>query len=158
MVIFSQNCTIEEATRLGDISRIVARFEKIERDSMAPAALSLDPNSVDYEFDVHKQIARDRFIVTFETYNSAQPLPKVGTTYTWHPWWLPWALDAVVDENANWQLCEYPEDEAHTHCLLTWETIAAYVDHRVGYVSKHGWITLDAYNEYIRDDVLRLRS
>jgi hypothetical protein len=55
----------------------------------------------------------------------------------------------------RWHRRTYNKPGDHTHCLPTWKTIdrgtTAYQ------VDDAGWITVDAYEKYIRDDILRLR-
>lgn len=66
-------------------------------------------------------------------------------------------MDTVRDVTAECELQNYPDNDNHDHCLLTWETIAAYTDHKEGYRSSDGWITVAAYREFIEKDALRLR-
>ncbi|HEX6122138.1 MAG TPA: hypothetical protein VFY89_03205, partial [Ktedonobacterales bacterium] len=95
----------------------------------------------------------------FETYDHAGPLPEPGRPYIFGAWWTSDALDAVLDRQAVWMRERYPDDGTHEHCLLTWETIAAYDPYqREGYRSEHGWITVAAYETYIEQDLLRLRG
>ena len=67
-------------------------------------------------------------------------------------------MDAVRDMSATWARLSYPNDGEHDHCLLSWETIAAYADHKEGYHSSHGWVAVESFHEYIETDRLRIRS
>jgi hypothetical protein len=52
---------------------------------------------------------------------------------------------------------KYPENEHHSTCLFTWESIAANSNNFEGYRSKYGWITVDAHKKFICEDIYRLR-
>jgi hypothetical protein len=68
-------------------------------------------------------------------------------------------MEAALNRNVLWEHREYPDDGNHDHCLFTWETIAAYAETRSGYWSReYGWITKSAYDDFIRDDIYRLRE
>lgn len=63
------------------------------------------------------------------------------------------------DHNTDWTLQPYPYTDpgTHHHCLLTWETIALDSDNPIAYHSHYGWLTVAAYEEYIVQDIRRLR-
>lgn len=68
-------------------------------------------------------------------------------------------MKAALDTGAIWQHRKYPDDGNHDHCLFSWETIAAYGETNTGYwCREHGWITEKAYEDFIRDDIYRLRG
>jgi hypothetical protein len=93
-----------------------------------------------------------------ETYRPQSTLPRVGDVRQFVSLWNHWAMDAVQDVSAGWARQKYPYPGEHDHCLLTWETIAECAEHKEGYVSAHGWITVEAYEEYIERDRCRIRS
>jgi hypothetical protein len=64
-------------------------------------------------------------------------------------------MDAILDTAAKWTLKTFDRDD-HDHCALTWETIMG--SNRAYFNPRHGWITQEAYNHYIRDDALRVRG
>lgn len=123
---------------------------------IAPASLWQLDSDVSV-FPLHQLVGREGLRLVFETYGRTVQAPPVGITYEFCSWWLPNAMDAVRDSSAKWERQTYPDD-GHAHCLLTYETIAAYADHKEGYRSSHGWITVDAYREFIEQDPLRVRS
>ena len=43
-------------------------------------------------------------------------------------------------------------------CLLTYKSISAYDVNNEGYQSSYGWITVEAYQEFIANDRLRVRT
>jgi hypothetical protein len=149
---------ILEVSQNRDVTRIVARFDKAVSDPVAPSGLYINPKSGSERFQLHKLISQDELVFTFETYHSAHPLPMMGDMYSYRGWWLPKAIEAVLDEEAQWQREQYPNNGNHDHCLLTWETIASYSQTSEGYHSEHGWITVDAYNKFIRDDIYHLKK
>jgi hypothetical protein len=108
---------------------------------------------------LHRLLEQSNSTLVFETYEHAGPLPELGRRYIYGSWWTPDALDAVLDQQAVWVRERYPDDGTHAHCLLTWETIAAYGEYqREGYHSEHGWVTVAAYATYLEQDLLRLRG
>ncbi len=108
---------------------------------------------------LHKLLEQSDSTLMFETYDYAGPLPELGRQYIFGSWWTPDALDAVLDRQAVWVRERYPDNGNHDHCLLTWETIAAYGEYQhEGYHSEHGWVTVDAHEIYIEKDLLRLRG
>lgn len=125
---------------------------------IAPADLRLsDPYRSAFLF--HQLVGRKGAQLVFETYKPEYPLPRVGETYEFCSWWIPCAMDAVRDISAAWQRLPYPNDGDHDHCLLSYETLAAYGEYKKeGYTSEHGWITVEAYQEFIEQDRLRIRS
>ena len=157
MTYVEPKAEILEATQNSGVARIVARFDRMDSGPVAPAGLYVDPKSGNERFQLHKLISQDQMIFTFETYDSSHTLPKPGEVYSYRGWWLPEAMEAVLDIKAQWTREKYPDNGNHEHCLLTWETIAAYAENNEGYHSRHGWITVNAYNRFIRDDIYRLR-
>lgn len=149
---------IVEATQEGEVARIVIRFDRLDAAPVAPAGLYVDLRSGDARFELHKLVHRNGLVLAFETYDSTHPLPRVGEVYSYRGWWLPEAMEAALDATASWRLEKYPDNGGHDHCLFTWETIAAHTGHREAYHSRHGWISVEAYNKIIRDDVYRIRE
>ena len=129
-------------------------------DPIAPGALYETENTSLEVFPLHKLIAQDRRreydILTFETYETPHALLVPGTQYELRTWWPQHAMDALLDPNVIWESAryegEYNEDEM---CLFTWENMA---DKRDGYYSSYGWITAEAFDVYIKQDLLRMRS
>jgi hypothetical protein len=109
-------------------------------------------------FDFHQLIGRKGAKLVFETYKPQRLAPCVGATYAFCSWWIPNAMDAVRDMSAKWNRLPFPDDGQHDHCLLTNETISAYAERKEGYRSVHGWITVEAYREFIERDRLRIRN
>ena len=124
---------------------------------IAPADLRRS-NPHELVFPFHQLVDRQGSRVVFETYGPELPLPAMGSVHTFCSWWVPEAIDAVRDTSVQWELLTYPDDGDHDHCLLTWKTISADTGDRVGYHSAHGWVTGDAYREFIEQDALRVRS
>lgn len=143
-----------------DGHRIVCRFSASHGEPVAPGALYTDPRSGQERFAVHRAVGRNGNLVTFETFGPAAAAPPdPGESYFHRCWWVWGAMDAALDTSAVWVHREYPDDGDHAHCLFTWVTIASYAAEKSGYFSdEHGWITEQAFRDYIRDDVYRLRA
>jgi hypothetical protein len=105
--------------------------------------------------DLHCLMRMDGDEATFESYDLTGELPQPGGPYRIFSWWDPNQFRAATDRTVRWHRRTYNKPGDHTHCLLTWEAI----DHgTTAYqVDDAGWITVDAYEKYIRDDMLRLR-
>ena len=150
---------IIDVAEKGNTSRLIIEFDKMDIGPVAPAGLYNDPSSGKEQFQLHRVAENKGLIYTFETFNRPQPLPKAGQVYFYRGWWLQEAMDAVLDTNANWEWKNYPDNGDHAHCLFTWENIAFYADCNEGYFSeKYGWITVEAYNKFIRGDIYNLRD
>jgi hypothetical protein len=146
----------------GGVTRVVLTVLKMEYlpgPPLAPGGLWDPDDESRAVLQLHKLVEQSNSTLVFETYDHAGPLPEPGRHYIFGSWWTSDALDAVLDRQAVWVRERYPDDGAHEHCLLTWETIAAYGPYqREGYRSEHGWITMAAYETYIEKDLLRLRG
>ena len=150
---------IVEATRHDDVSVVAARFDLAPMAPIAPGALYAEPKSGNEQFQLHKLIRVDGRTLTFQTLNSAHSLPKVGERYFFRSWWVKPAMEAALDTDAIWMRQVYPDDGTHQHCLFSWEAIEANSANAEGYWSqKHGWITVRAYENFIRDDIYRIRA
>lgn len=125
---------------------------------LAPASLHAvhAPHELVVEF--HAVLAHTQHDITFETYRVPPTLPALGQSYILRTWWTDEQLAVVTDTARHWVRAAYPNTGDHDHCVLTWERIAADTDQWEGYQSEGEWITIDAYNTYIRDDLLRLRQ
>jgi hypothetical protein len=123
---------------------------------IAPASL----RSRDYDvtlFDFHQLIRRDGIQLTFETYGASTPPPPVDTKHPFCSWWTSRAMAAVGDLAAKWDLRPYPGD-GHDHCLLTWTKFSAIGEEADGYFNdEYGWITKEAFRDFIAEDRLRIR-
>lgn len=67
-------------------------------------------------------------------------------------------LDAVRDRSRVWSHEHYPDNGDHDHCLVTWTRIEAQGSHPDGYRSGCDWLTVNAYQTYIVQDLLRIRQ
>jgi hypothetical protein len=122
-------------------------------DPVAPASVWTDDNQLVVE--LHKLLHLDEDVAIFESYALTSRTPAIGGPYRMFSWWSPDQFRAATDPLVEWRKGVYDRGD-HTHCLLTWATIydgeAAYQEG-----SNMEWITVDAFEKYIRDDVLRLR-
>ncbi len=126
----------------------------------APCLLMTDETG-DVVCELHRLVEVNGDIVVCDRFTELDPrVPEVGGCYHYQGWWVPGAMDAVLDESALWHRRVYPDNGDHDHCLLTYDTLAAYGDYaHEGYFHEaHGWVTVEAYELYIRDDVCRLRQ
>ena len=146
--------------RDGDVVVTVLDQKRPPPDPIAPGALYEAENSSAEVFPLHKLTAREsgREIdrLTFETYGTTGSLPKQGAQHELRSWWLPHAMDALLDPDAGWERARYEGDRRDDEmCLFTWENLADYPD---AYRSKYGWATAEAFDLYVRHDLLRMRE
>jgi hypothetical protein len=139
----------------GDTVTIKIEVSELPSPPLAPGGLNTPEQEV---IQLHNLQIQDHNVLTYHTYEHKGDLPQLGTEYIYRLWWRPDQLEAVTDTNRIWIYAEYPDNGNHEHCLLTWETIAAYSEHKGGYHSGKDWITEEAYKTYILEDKLRLRQ
>src|SRR5688572_13240916 len=148
--------SVEISKEVTTVDIVISRAESLAYP-IAPACLWRS-DSKEVIFSLDQLVARDDRRLRFETSESRLAVPEIGVVYPFTSLWSHRTMDAVRDLSADWQRREYPYEGAHAHCLLTWQTIAGYSEHKEGYVSSHGWVTVDAYKEYIEEDRARIRS
>ena len=158
MAYVESKAQILESRVDGNVSTVVARFDRVPSRPIAPAALYVDPKSGNEQFQLHRLFAVSDNTLTFETFNSTHSLPPVGDTYSFRSWWVKRAMDAALDTATTWRREQYPDDGTHQHCLFTWAAIEAKSENPVAYHSKYGWVTVRAYENFIRDDIYRIRE
>jgi hypothetical protein len=104
--------------------------------------------------EVHRLVDLDGLSARFESFAIETALPAPGGPHSFFSWWTPEQLEAACDRSLEWRAVQYYESD-HGRCYLTWK------EFQPGdpvFMSDAGWITIDAYERYIRDDVLRLRT
>ncbi len=140
--------------------RITCRFSQPYGEPVAPGGLYTDPLSGQEAFAVHRATNRSGDQVTFESFGAAEAAaPVPGSSFFYRGWWVKAAMAAAVDTDARWERLVYPNDGTHEHCLFTSQTMSSYTGLPSGYWSaKHGWITEQAYCEFIVQDIYRLRA
>lgn len=127
---------------------------------LAPGNLFKNEHNREPVAELHRIVARDGLMVTFERFNCHdQKRPVVGQTYHYQGWWMPEFMDAVMDEAADWELRDYPDNGDHDHLLFSYGTIAAHADITRGYFNAdYGWASIPDWETYIRDDIYQLRQ
>lgn len=148
---------LENSLRLNDVGVVEIRVEQKPSAPVAPAGLYSIEQPANLIYPLHRLIIEKKDLLVFETYDQNYELPTKGE-YVFRSWWILKALEAVCDTDTVWVKKIIPEGE-HEHCLLSYEKIGEGGETNEGYFSKkYGWITVDAYNKYILNDILRLRG
>lgn len=137
--------------------RVVLKFDAAIAVPAAPAGIYAERFATAEVFPLHRMAEQYGTTYCFETYDCPQPLPPMGSLWFYRGWWLPEAMAAACDREATWERRLYPDDGSEQLCLFTFTVIAAHAPNREGYLSRHGWATVNAYNAIIRDDIYRLR-
>jgi hypothetical protein len=140
------------------VSTVVVRFDVAPSRPIAPAALYVEAHSGHERFQLHRLVRIQGAVLTFETFNSTQSLPSVGSSYFFRSWWVRRAMEAALDVETPWTRSFYPDDGSHEHCLFSWASIEAGTENAEGYYSKYGWITVRSFEAFIRDDVYGVRQ
>ena len=146
--------TITAVARSGDTTRTDLRLDDGEWpfEPVAPAMLCTDDRQP--VIQLHKLLRLDDNTAALESYELAGEPPRPGGQYLMFSWLNPKELSLVTDNDVQWHRRIFNKGD-HTHCLLTFDEIergtTAYQ------ADDQGWVTVDAWEEYIRDDVLRLR-
>jgi hypothetical protein len=150
--------TVVAIERSSPRSLVTLRFDEPEGPPGFPA--NLWNKGTDAKWHLDKVVTADDGTLTFETDEDLKAL-EVGRKYGFQQWWTPEALALVTDLTRHWQRATYPDNGDHDHCPLSWIEISAQpgegVEH-VGYRSGDDWISVGAYERFIRDDHLRVRS
>jgi len=149
--------TVREVTARGAVTCVTLEFSRApDPPPIAPGALYRPPDLSHWVFEVHRLVGRTGSILTFETYNTSLARPQVGEQYTFRSWWTKQAAEAVLDRSTQWIERVYPGKDEHDHCLLTWDAIYS---GQIGcFSAEHGWITTDAYRQFIENDPYRVRA
>jgi hypothetical protein len=147
--------------RAGDIATTVVDCIEPPPEPIAPGCLFEDgtPTTV---IELHKLVEREGSSLRFETYGEVEQQPLVGREYILQSWWLPGTLELVMALDRVWTREQYPPDRDDCeYCPLTWrwfgrgESKDSVME---GYHSGDVWITVAAYERFIRDDALRIRA
>ena len=150
---------LSSVERNGEVVVTVIEQLRPPPDPIAPGALYEAENSSCEVFQLHKLVDRvtyrehDR--LTFETYGTTGPLPDAGKKYELRSWWSEEAMRALLDPEAGWEQAMFEGDDDDERCLFTWEPMHNF---RSGYRSKYGWVTADAYQRFVVDDILQMRA
>lgn len=93
----------------------------------------------------------------FESYGTGAVGVQVGTEYEFRQWWTYDEIDLVADLSREWSLEDYPSSSDPIHCPLTWESVPSIEHGLKAWRSGTDWITVEAHQEYIVNDLLRMR-
>jgi hypothetical protein len=144
-----------DSAQHGDSLVTTIRVSLWPGDPITPAALwDIEGKSEVLQF--HRLIDTEGSQLTLETFDFRGELPVFDHEYLFQLWWTPDAMDLVTDMSRVWRRSQYPEGDKCDWCPLTYKDFGQDRE-REGYFSDGVWITVAAYNKYIRDDFLRVR-
>ena len=138
------------------------RASKIPAEPIAPAGLYRVDDPADCALELHRLASiEDNGVLTFETFGAELVgVPKAGT-YVLRSWWDRAALALVRDLARQWTRATYLGDGSEcVSCPLTYKWFGRLNEpdpQLEGYCSEGVWITVGAYERFIRDDILRTR-
>jgi hypothetical protein len=127
-------------------------------DPGAPATLWTDDDQ--RVIELHKPVRIDGNTAVFESYDLRYDPPPPGGLYHLIQWWTPEQYETATSTDIGWSLVTWAQPTPtwdHEHCALTWASIEP---GDPVYVSDDGdkYLVPDAYEKYVRDDVLRPRD
>lgn len=132
--------------------------DPVALEPLAPGMLYLQDADQTIVFELHRTVSVDGSSVVFESFRDAVSggwqMPVVGARYHWRGWIIPDAWDAIQSNLDVWQMQAVTND--HEHCIITWETILQGDQGYYNSVLKE-WISIDAFQKFMRDDIYRLR-
>lgn len=126
-------------------------------DPICPATLYRDEDARSSLLDLHRLLSIQGQSATCISFDSSTEV-VVGETYFHQGWWSTSAYRLVTDRTRLWTLAKYPDDSDHDHCPLTWKKISTKNGEAFGYCSGDDWISVEAFEKYIRDDLLGVRQ
>ena len=141
-----------------DVTTTVLKVDELPSSSLYPAGLYDQANPAIEVLQLHKLVNAKGDILTFESYCVESSPASVGERFVFRCWWTSDALDLVLNTDLVWSQEKYPDDQGHWYCPLTYETIGSDEGQAEGYRSGDTWVTVEAYEKFIRDDVLRIRG
>jgi hypothetical protein len=123
---------------------------------LAPAGLYDTRTQREEAAQLHKLVRSDAAVHTFHTFPPHRVSSEVvGQRFVYRPWWTPQQLELATDTALRWERERYPADDDHSHCGLTSQTITAPME---AYRCGDMWITIEAYERFIRDDIFHCRK
>ena len=148
---------VVEASRDGDVTTTRLRLVAggLPSEPLVPAGLYAEDRDDERLFELHTLSRWEPGgTLVFESYGEPAESVRPGARAVFRSRWTRESWWAVTDRNLDWTPLPYDGPD-QGHCLLTWETISR---GEVAYRSSRGdWVTVAAFERYIRDDVLRIR-
>jgi hypothetical protein len=147
---------IVSSSREGDVTATELRLHEgaWPPAPLAPATLwSGEAEGVPL-IELHRLVELDGVSARFESFAIETAPPAPAGPHSFFSWWTPEQFAAAVDLSLEWRAVQFYESD-HARCYLTWNEIEP---GDPVYASDVGWITVEAYERYIRDDALRLRT
>jgi hypothetical protein len=149
--------SIVGASAVGDVTTTELRLDegKWPSEPLAPANVWNDESAPSVlVMELHRLVSTRGTTAIFESYG-IERLPPPGGPYAMYAWFRPEQLAVVQDSGLRWRRRQYDGADDDYDCLLTWARINP---GDAAYESDAGWISVDAYERLIRDDLLRLRE
>ena len=159
MIYQERVAIVTELNGDSDVTVVTFDIDRLPTEPLYPALLlKIEGGSSEVALELHKYISSQDLTFTYETYDWTGPFPKIGDSLTYRGLWIPGVLELVADTSLEWQRERYPDDGNHHHCPMTYETLAAYDPYqKEGYRCGDEWISVEAFETYIKNDRLRVR-
>jgi hypothetical protein len=149
--------TVLAVEPLPDRTRVTITLDRPCHPPIWPALLLEGLDRVICQFDRLVSEAPDlRFV--FDAFVAPGTTLASGGRYIFRGLFTADALELVTDTSREWIREPYPDNGDHDHCALTWARIAADEGDGCGYRSGSDWISVEAFELYIKGDRLRVRS
>jgi len=149
----------EQIVEDGDVVTILEGSPAPYESPLAPAGFYDVQTERVERFQLHKVLHHATNHLVFKTFGSSLPSRPITTqTFVFRPWWTDEAWELVTTTSLVWQRLKYPANGSHEHCAITWEAIGCGEQNTEGYRTGSTWVTVQAYEKFVRDDAFHCRS
>lgn len=153
---------VKDVSRKGRLTKTIIQFDKdgskYLSDPIAPASISEIKREYRILLPLHKFIIQNGYDYEFETYDYNGGLPEAGKKYRFQSWFTLDQLELIKDTSIKWKLKEFPKDGSICYDDISWDSIPPNTTEIKGYSDGENWITAKTYEEYIKKDILHLRT
>ncbi len=120
-------------------------------EPIAPAWIGADG----YTFELHKLVSFEKNILVFKTYTYDSKLPTVGQKYDFCTTFTKDQVELIKNTSINWVKKKFDNEMCNCDFSL-WGDLKE--EGAYGYTDGEDWITIEDYEKYIKNDILRIRE
>jgi hypothetical protein len=158
--------------------KLTVRINGVLAPPVSPASL-FDVNDRSAFVELHRLVALDHGLATFESDKVVVATLDVGNRYLVRSWWTSDQLELARDLNRVWTEIQFrsapalayvrdrqtilgrategappgavlvPQGWEHEHCALCWATISETLGNELAYVSGNNWLCSECHHRYL---------